>query len=589
MDNFVLIRVARALSSDLEGSILVRLAGDGPDRFRLLFEKGDRRFPVVLSLHPVEPWIGRPAAPPPKGPRRPTGPFAAAAIRALEGRLVATVEKPGPDRACRIAFADGSALVAELATHGANLVHLGPDGRVVGTARHPRSAAARLAVGRSYEPPGLPPRALVPFGASPAEIDRFLESVVAEGREGPLDALRRRVFGVGTRAAEMVFEEASRSRRTPGEVLASRIAGLEAGRLDPVVLGVPDPLEAARRGTLDAGGIALLPWEPSTVPPGVFRTRGRDAAETAGIHYEAMEIGRREEARRRALRAILASEARRAWEAARRVDSDLSAFADPDRHRLWGEALLAGLTTARRVGDEALVPDPYDPEGGEIAVPAPRGKRLQVVADEHFRFHRRAVRGLESARSRKLALESRLARLERLAARAESARGEDEADAIEEAMRSERIPVGLGPGTRAAREAAGISRPRVEGVRLLTSRDGMTILVGKSGKDNDRLTFRIAAPEDLWLHAAGVPGAHVVVRTSGRTTRPPRDTLEEAAAIAAWFSEARGSVTVDVVCARRKHVRRKRGAPPGTVTLKRFETLRIRPAPPPGTGDAPEG
>lgn len=589
MDNLVLIRVARALSSDLEGSVLVRILAEGPDRLRLLFEKGDRRIAIAVSLHPVEPWIGRPVGPGPRGPRRPAGPFADAASRALEGRPVSKVEKAGPDRVCRLTFADGSALVAELATHGANLVHVDSGGRVVGAARRPRSAASRFVVGGPYALPEIPSGRLVPFGATPEAIDAFLAGVEAEGRDGPFEALRRRVFGVGSRAAELVFEEASRTGRTPGEVLAARIAGLEAGEWDPVVLGPPEVLEAAGSGRLSARGIALLPWEPAVREPGLVPTRGRDAAETAGLYHGAIEISRRAEARHRALRAILAAEVRRTWEAGRRVESDLSTFADPDRPRLWGEALLAGLASARRVGDEAIVPDPYDQAQREIAVPAPRGKRLQTVAEEHFRAHRRAVRGLEAARARRVALESRLARLERLAARAESARGEDEAEAIEEEMRAERIPVGLGPGTRAAREAARGSRPRVEGVRILTSRDGLTILVGRSGKDNDRLTFRIAALEDVWLHAAGVPGAHVVVRTPGEAALPPRGTLEEAAAIAAWYSEARGSGAVDVVWARRKHVRRKRGAPPGTVTLKRFETLRVRPALPAGGGEGAAG
>ncbi len=125
-------------------------------------------------------------------------------------------------------------------------------------------------------------------------------------------------------------------------------------------------------------------------------------------------------------------------------------------------------------------------------------------------------------------------------------------------------------------------------MRLLTSRDGYSILIGRTGKDNDRLTFKLAGPEDFWFHAAGVPGAHVVVRNPDRVARPPRTTLEEAATAAAWFSDAREAGQADVQWTRRKNVRRLRGAPPGTVTLKRFETLRVRPAPPAGS-DPPPG
>jgi predicted ribosome quality control (RQC) complex YloA/Tae2 family protein len=116
-------------------------------------------------------------------------------------------------------------------------------------------------------------------------------------------------------------------------------------------------------------------------------------------------------------------------------------------------------------------------------------------------------------------------------------------------------------------------------VRVITSVDGFTILVGQTGRDNDRLTFKIAAPEDVWLHASGVPGAHVVIRASERGSAPPETTLREAAALAAWFSDARGNATVDVQWTRRKNVRRARGAAPGTVLVKRFEVVRVSPRP----------
>ena len=152
-------------------------------------------------------------------------------------------------------------------------------------------------------------------------------------------------------------------------------------------------------------------------------------------------------------------------------------------------------------------------------------------------------------------------------------------------MRGEGIPVGLEPATRAGRAAARHGRPRLEGVRVFTSSEGTLILVGKGGRHNHRLTFKLAGPEDFWLHARGFPGAHVVVRNEGRRSRPSDATLREAAALAAWFSDGREQEYADVQWTRRKYVRRPRGAAPGTVLLKRFETIRVRPTlPPSATG-----
>ncbi len=580
MDNLVLIRVAAAIAPAIEGAVLRDFHEDSPQRFRLVFEGGGHAASLVVSLDPVLPWIGRPAVRW-DGARRTPGSFAGRSAHALQGLRVEGFRKAGTDRVAVLAFADGQSLVAELATHGANLVHVDATGNVAASARHPRKAHDRIAAGRPYHLPALPQGRFVPFGASAGAIDEALDRARREG-EDLLDALRRRIFGVGTGAAELVIEESRRTGRSPGEVLCSRLSRLEAGDLDPVVLGPAAPLADAAAGRLDVAALRLLPWEPHEVPPGVTVVRGSDAAATGGIYHEAIEKAHRVAARIDALVAIVRGEVRRLWDADHRLSGDIERLGDPATHRRCGEALLAGLHAARRSGDRVFVPDPYDPDGGEMAVPAPADRTLQTAADEHFLRARKVERGLETARARREAIGRRLARLESLEVEAEAAKGEEASSRIEEALRREGIPVGLGPSTRAGREAARREPPRVEGVRLLTSSDGLSILIGKTGRDNDRLTFKLAGPEDLWFHAAGVPGAHVVVRGLARGNRPPRATIEEAASAAAWFSDARGSSQADVQWTRRKHVRRVRGAPAGTVTVKRFETVRVRPAPPAG-------
>lgn len=122
---------------------------------------------------------------------------------------------------------------------------------------------------------------------------------------------------------------------------------------------------------------------------------------------------------------------------------------------------------------------------------------------------------------------------------------------------------------------------------MFLSKDGEAVLVGKTGRDNQRLTFKLASPEDFWFHALGVPGAHVIVRNERRRRRPGESTLVEAAEAAAWFSEAREQPRADVQWTRRKYVRKQRGAPAGTVRVKRFDTVRVRPRLPEALAAAP--
>lgn len=96
------------------------------------------------------------------------------------------------------------------------------------------------------------------------------------------------------------------------------------------------------------------------------------------------------------------------------------------------------------------------------------------------------------------------------------------------------------------------------------------VLVGRSAKEND-LLVRHASPNDLWLHARGVPGAHVLIKNGGRPV--PEDVLRRAAQLAAWFSKARGERKVEVSYTEARYVRKPKGSPPGMVRLLREQVL----------------
>jgi predicted ribosome quality control (RQC) complex YloA/Tae2 family protein len=125
-------------------------------------------------------------------------------------------------------------------------------------------------------------------------------------------------------------------------------------------------------------------------------------------------------------------------------------------------------------------------------------------------------------------------------------------------------------------------------VRILQHGD-FEILVGKGASENDELTFRIARPSDLWLHAAGYAGSHVVVRAAdGPTENVPPDVVQRAAECAVWHSKARdagGKVAVHLC--RVGDVSKRKGSPPGQVMLRTYHTLRVYSRDPDATTDAP--
>jgi predicted ribosome quality control (RQC) complex YloA/Tae2 family protein len=110
----------------------------------------------------------------------------------------------------------------------------------------------------------------------------------------------------------------------------------------------------------------------------------------------------------------------------------------------------------------------------------------------------------------------------------------------------------------------------------IQSRDGFTLLVGKNSRQNEEVTFRQAAPTDLWLHARGVPGAHVIIKAAGRDV--PRSTIDQAAALAAYYSQGRNSTSVPVDYTLQRYVRHMKNGGPGMVTYERERTIHVVPA-----------
>lgn len=138
---------------------------------------------------------------------------------------------------------------------------------------------------------------------------------------------------------------------------------------------------------------------------------------------------------------------------------------------------------------------------------------------------------------------------------------------------SEALSIGL-KKNRAGKpfSAEGRKAGKVAGVRRFEI-GGFPVFVGTSAKGNREVTFRIASPEDLWFHAKGIPGAHVILKTGRRQV--PQAVIEAAASIAAFFSKARTSSATVVEMTEKRHVRSAQGDSPGEVTVSRSTVLTV--------------
>ncbi len=113
-------------------------------------------------------------------------------------------------------------------------------------------------------------------------------------------------------------------------------------------------------------------------------------------------------------------------------------------------------------------------------------------------------------------------------------------------------------------------------VKKFLSSSGLEIIVGQDDFSNDQLSLKIAAANDLWFHTAGTPGSHVLLRCA--ETGSDKDSIREAAGLAAYFSKMRKGGKVPVHYCLAQHVSKPRGAKAGTVSIRREKKILVKPS-----------
>lgn len=233
--------------------------------------------------------------------------------------------------------------------------------------------------------------------------------------------------------------------------------------------------------------------------------------------------------------------------------------------RTWGELIYAYLWQIQP-GDDQLEVD-------GVVVPLNPALSAKDNAQEYFEEYRKAQRAGSQVPEHVAEAETELFYLDQLRVQASQAEG----FAAIEAMRQEfeehtggRQSVGERAGSKSKKQSV----RRVQG---MTETGGNMIFLGRSGKENDQVTFDIGGAEDTWVHARGVPGSHVIIRWLRPAADDDERAVETAASLAAWYSGGRDGGMMEVDVTRRKHVRKIKGAGPGMVTYRNERTILVEP------------
>lgn len=446
-------------------------------------------------------------------------------------------------------------LVLEIMGRHSNLMLLDADGKILEAARHVSMDMSRV---RQVQPglPYLPPPQQDKLSPEDAAEDKLLEKLLAQGDVPLQKALAASVAGLsGVAARELAFRVLPAGQEKTDDMPAT------ARRLSELLRRLPEMADP--RVLLDEQGEEKDIFPFCYLSHDIQRQMKYDSVSQALEKY----FGTRDQQDRISQKSasmvkLLKGQIERCEKKLAQQEEDLSSAARMEEYRIMGEMINANLWQLKKGQTEVTLPNFYDENGGTITIAMDNQLTPVQNAQRYFKKYQKARTTREMAAEQKEKTLQELSYLEGTLLDVGKCVGESELEEIrQDLMRTGYIRKGV---NRRQQKALPKSKPY-----HYRSSDGIDIYVGKNAAQNDRLTGDARANE-MWLHAKDMPGSHVIIRTEGEV---PRQTLLEAAILAAWYSKGQNSSGVPIDYTLRRYVKKPGGAAPGMVIYTNQRTL----------------
>ncbi len=565
MDNFFLQAVVAEFESMLVGHRLGRIYQLGATDLLFDFHLRDGRWlavstdPQRLSLY----LTSRSPKQISENPRSDTG-FVALVKKHLSGARLVAIEKLGYDRVVKFEFVAENerrlTLVVMLTGRAANIL-LVEQSQVIASLRERDEAMT------TYSDPAPPADKLDPFLCSAEKLDEL----IAANNGDVAEAAQKHLIGFSSIYARELAVRAGNCK--PAEALHNLLDSLIDSGSSPTIYSSPSIEDLKREIGRDQVALTLSPIELERLSDQSM-TCFTTVNEAADSYFSLLDERRRFLAFKQKISSHLASKIKKQKALVANLQRERAGFANAATHRRYGELLLANLHQFAKTGTGFIVTDFYDDAQPQIEIPSANKAAPQEAAEHYFKLARKARHGTETINARLPEIERELAKLETDKSRLDSIIRIEELNALAES---------IGPALAQPQRDKKTSQPakkskeeKLSGMRRYRSSDGYEILIGRTDRDNDNLTFHIAKSHDLWFHAADYPGSHAVLRNPQRKQVPPR-AITEAAQLAAKFSQAKGGAKVAVNYCERKFVTKMKGFAPGQVRLSSFKTVMVEP------------
>lgn len=508
------------------------------------------------SAHLIETAPENPAEPPT---------FVMLLRKQLETGRIAAVRQEGRDRIIHLdidVIAGGGRIVTrtltlELIGKYSNII-LHEDGIITEALRRIGENTSRVRTVYKGLPYVLPP-AQEKCDLLTADTEDILARVRAEGEAKLFQALIGAVLGFGPVSAK---EAAFLARLTPN-IPVAQLDGADFAALADALAELRTWMEKpAPSLRLDENGkvTAMAAFPLSALP----KTTLLSYPTVSALMIDAdRRLGSYVIPDRERFRRLVRTELSRAREKYEKLGAEIAAAENAEEQKIAADNLMTYQYNYVDHADDAITVTNIYSETGE-ALTIPLDRRLSIIQNmqAYYKKYDKLKRAQKLLAVQQDACRTNIRHLESIEASLDSSTRLAEIAEIQEELIASGYLHEKMPKKNKDRRAQPFS---------FTAPDGMTILVGKNNMQNDALTFRTAAPTDLWLHVRDIPGSHVILRTGGAA--PSEETLHLAAQIAAHFSKARGSSTVPVDYTAIRFVKKPSGSVPGFVRFTHEKTL----------------
>ena len=565
-DAIFMTALAGELRDKLVGGKVDKLYQPARDEAVLHMRSGKENVRLLLSAHPAHPRAQLTGVPR-ENPETPPM-FCMLLRKHFTGARLLELTQPSMERLLDFRFETldelgdrvERRLVLECIGRKANLIMLDSAGRITDCMRRADgdlSTRRPLMPGLYYQPPE-PTGRLDPAAMAPGELRTHILENAPQGDEQDkwlLDSFN----GLSPLIArELVFQgEGTR------EGLAERFEQL----MDRVRNGDYTPTVLIRDGRpMDFTFMPVLQYGP-----GVELRRCPTFSGLLDDFYAEKEA--RERVKQRGqdfIRCVTQARNRTAKKIANQ-EGDLRSAADRDKLREYGDIITTNFYRMSKGQTVLRSQNYYEPDAKEVDIPLDPLLTPQQNAAKSYRDYKKARKAEEMLT---IQLEKNRRELDYLDSVLEMIKL-SEGDRDLQEIRQELMDNGY--LRQHKRKMTGKGRVKIVHAKPMEFRSGagLTILVGKNNSQNDRLTLREADKRDLWLHAQKLHGSHVILKTGG--AEPDEQSLTEAAMLAAWFSQGRGSGQVPVDYTPVKAVKKPAGAKPGFVIYHTYRTVYVTP------------